>query len=43
MFVRISVTFNVMFVLSGVTLIDTAEHTGNFQDAVSHFYIVSLT
>jgi len=35
MLVRLSLTFIVMFVLTGVTLIATIEHTGNLQVAVS--------
>jgi hypothetical protein len=40
---KVVVTFIVMFVLTDVTLIDTTEHTGNLQVAVSHFHIESLT
>ena len=43
MLVRLSVTFIVMFVLTVVTVIDTIEHTGILQVAVSHCHIVSLT
>jgi hypothetical protein len=40
---KVVVTFIVMFVLKGVTIIDTTEHTGNLQVVVSRFHIELLT